>query len=102
MKGKPHTVFQMAILDPHVVGDAPDDAVAVEVARRDLAHRDAITLIQANAAIVKRPPVDHFIMGLVAIDGDVFDAAGDATGERLKTRATPEFSSIKAFVNFKF
>ena len=55
------------------MGDAPDDPVTVEVARRDLAHRDAITFIEANAAIIKRAPVNHFIMGLVAIDGDVFD-----------------------------
>src|SRR5881296_4394422 len=65
--------MQMTILDEHVVGDAPDDAVAVEIAHRYPTHRDPIALIQANGAIVERALVDHFIVGLVAIDSEVLD-----------------------------
>src|SRR2546422_6115525 len=47
----------------HVVGNPPDDPVAVGVAHRHVAHCDAITFIQANAAVVERALVEHLVMG---------------------------------------
>src|SRR6185503_16271235 len=72
-------IIQMTVLDEDIVGDAPDDAVAVKVAHSHTPHGDAITLVQANRAIVERALVDHFIVSLVAIDRDVLDDdAGNA------------------------
>ena len=65
--------MQMTVLDQHIVGNAPDDAVAVEISHRHPAHRNAIAFIQANGPVVERALVDHFIVGLVAINGEVLD-----------------------------
>ena len=53
--------------------NAPDDAVAVEIAHRHATDGDAIRVIETDAAIVERALVDHLVVGLVAIDGDVLD-----------------------------
>ena len=73
VKRESGAIVQMTVLNEHVVRNAPDDAVAIEIAHRHSAHRDAIAFIQANGAIVERALVDHFIMGLVAIDREVLD-----------------------------
>src|SRR5437773_9375098 len=73
MKSESGAIIKMTILDQHIMGDAPNDAVTVEIAHRHPTHRDAIAFIQANGAIVERALVEHFIAGLVAIDSDVLD-----------------------------
>ena len=40
--------------------------------------------------------------GKYSVKGPVVDALGNRTGEQLETQATPDFHSIKGFVNFKF
>ena len=73
VKGESDTIVQMTVLHEHVVGNAPDDAVAIEIAHRHPTHRDAIAFIQANGAIVERALVDHFVVRLVAINREVLD-----------------------------
>jgi hypothetical protein len=73
MNGKPGAIVHKTILDQHVMGNAPDDAVAVEIAHGHLTDDDAITFIQANAAIVKHSFIKHLIVSLVAIQSDVLD-----------------------------
>jgi outer membrane immunogenic protein len=41
-------------------------------------------------------------LGKQSIHGTVFDDAGDPNGVRVKTEETPDFHTVKAFVNFKF
>ena len=69
----PGTVVQVALLHENIMRNAPDDAVAVEIAHRHPTHRDPIAFIQPNGAIVERALVDHFILRLVAIDREVLD-----------------------------
>jgi len=64
---------QIAVLDQHVVGNAPHDAVAVRLTHSQSAQRDPIALIQANAAVVECALVNHLIPGLVAIDREILD-----------------------------
>src|SRR5215470_12127307 len=73
VKGQPGTVVQMALLHHDIMRNAPDDAVAVEVAHRHATDGNAIRVIETDAAIVERALVDHLVVGLVAIDGDVLD-----------------------------
>src|SRR5262249_30487455 len=73
MHREPDAVVEMAVLHQHIVRDAPDDAVAVEVAHGHAAHGDAIAFIQANGAVVERALVEHGVLGLVAVDGDVLN-----------------------------
>ena len=65
--------MEVTVLDQDIVGDAPDDAVAIEIAHRHPAHRDAIGFIHSNGAIVERAFVDHFVVRLVAIDREVLE-----------------------------
>src|SRR4030095_5256398 len=45
MKGEPHAVVQMTVLYEDIVGDAPDNPVAVEIAHRHATHGDAIAFV---------------------------------------------------------
>src|SRR4030095_5278390 len=63
----------MTILDQHVVGYSPDDAVAVRIPHRHSAHRDAQTIIHSDTAVIKGTLVHHFIPGLISIDGEILD-----------------------------
>src|SRR5439155_19715863 len=73
VKGKPGTVVEVTVLNDHVVRNSPDDAVAVEIAHRRVTYGNAIGFVQANAAIVERATVEHFVVGLVSIDTDALD-----------------------------
>src|SRR5262249_50568135 len=70
VNGEPDAVVQVTILYEPVVGDAPDDAVAVEIAHHDVAHDDAIALVQANGPVIERSFVEHFIIRLISVHGD--------------------------------
>src|SRR5438093_249967 len=73
VKGESGAAVEVTVFYEHVVRNPPDDPVAVKVAHRNIANGDAIRFVQANGAIVERTTVEHFVVGLVAIDADVLD-----------------------------
>src|SRR5262249_46884363 len=73
VKGEPDTVVEVALLHDDIVRNAPNDAIAVEIAHCHATDGNSIAVIEADAAIVERALVDHNVMGLVAVDGDVLD-----------------------------
>src|SRR2546422_6892038 len=79
-------VLQVTVLYEHVVGNPPDDPVAVGVAHRHVAHCDAITFIQANAAVVERALVEHLVMGLIPIYCDTLDNRSEEHTSELQSR----------------
>src|SRR5207237_1191484 len=73
VNGQPGAVVKMTILNDHVMGDSPDDPVAIEVSDGHAADGDAVALFETDAAVVERAPVKHFIVGLIAVDREVFN-----------------------------
>jgi hypothetical protein len=73
MKGKSDAVVQVTVFHQDVMGDAPNDAVAIEIAHRHVSHGDAIALIQADASVVEHAFIEHLVFGLVAVYGDLLD-----------------------------
>src|SRR5260221_10536873 len=68
----------MTILHEHVVGNTPDDSVAIKVANGQLTSSNPIAFVEAKGAIIKLAFVDHFVVCLVPIQSDAFeDDIGD-------------------------
>src|SRR5205823_2136449 len=73
VNGESGAVVEVTVLDDDVVRNPPDDAVTVEIAHRHLTHRNAIRAVQANAAIIERTAVEHFVVVLVAVNREVLN-----------------------------
>src|SRR5205807_9637367 len=61
------SIVQVTVLDEHLVGNAPDNAVAIKIAHRHFAYRDVIRFIQANAAVVERALVEWSLLPSIAM-----------------------------------
>src|SRR5262245_20096683 len=83
MQAEPRMVVAVTVLHPHVVADLPADAVAVVVAGRHLAYRDAVAVLEEDASGVVAIQVSF--VRLVTVQGEGLDGhVGDvlATEER--------------------
>src|SRR5512139_2517077 len=61
----------VTILNPDVVTYLPADGIAIEIARSEAAHADAVAFLQEDAANVVS--VEEFVRGPVPVERDVLD-----------------------------
>src|SRR5205823_4760270 len=77
---QPGAIIEVAVFHLHIVRNAPDDAVAVEIPHCDPRYGDPTAIVQPDAAVVERPLIDHLIAGLVSIDSEILDGHIRDTG----------------------
>src|SRR5258708_3524267 len=73
MQGQPRAIIEMAVLHEDIMGNSPNDAVAIKIARGDSSPGNAIGTVEAHGAIIQSSAIEHFIVRFVPIDGDIFD-----------------------------